>query len=143
MAQELMKPALHISKRVGYPRSSQPAPQTTTQADMVRVVLYVGEKGRPLPLEISGRRVLGIETDEEAPQPDIDLKRFAAQQYGVQRRHVALICEQGDLYIEDLNSERGTRINGLRLSPGKRYRLRNHDELELGELRMSLRFLPR
>lgn len=109
-----------------------------------RLVLHIGERpARPLPLDVSGRLVLGITTNEDALQPDVDLNRFGGQRAGVQRRHAALTHDQNFVYIEDLNSDGGTRINGLRLMPGKRYRLRNHDELELGGLRLTLRFLPR
>jgi len=45
------------------------------------------------------------------------------------------------LYIEDLNSTNGTRINGFSLEPKRRYRLRDGDEVEIGRVKIVLRFV--
>ena len=59
------------------------------------------------------------------------------------RRHATIVQdnEHKALYIEDLNSTNGTRINGFGLEPNRRYRLRDGDEVELGRVRMVLRFV--
>ncbi|MCA9894532.1 MAG: FHA domain-containing protein, partial [Anaerolineae bacterium] len=44
------------------------------------------------------------------------------------------------LYIEDLGSTNGTRINGFQLTPRQKYRLRDADELEFARLRTIIRF---
>jgi hypothetical protein len=49
-------------------------------------------------------------------------------------------AENRALYVEDLDSTNGTRINGFSLEPRRRYRLRDGDELEFGHVQMILRF---
>jgi pSer/pThr/pTyr-binding forkhead associated (FHA) protein len=73
---------------------------------------------------------------------DIDLSPQGAYQSGVSRRHAVIRRREGVLYIEDLNSTNGTRINGSQLIPEREYRLRDGDEVEFGRVRAILRFLP-
>jgi pSer/pThr/pTyr-binding forkhead associated (FHA) protein len=58
-------------------------------------------------------------------------------------KHAAIVQDEESkaLYIEDLNSTNGTRINGFSLEARRRYRLRDGDELEFGHVRMILRFV--
>lgn len=86
---------------------------------------------------IVGRRP----NDEPDPDIDIDLTRFGAAEQGVSRKHVQLCVEAGDVFVIDLKTTNGTRLNGKTLRPGQPYRLRDSDELELGRLRMTVRFL--
>ncbi|MCU0474747.1 MAG: FHA domain-containing protein [Anaerolineae bacterium] len=72
----------------------------------------------------------------------IDLSRYGAEQLGVSRRHAEIHVQHGDLYIRDLASTNGTRLNGVGLRPDSAVRLRDGDELELGQLRAVVRFLP-
>ncbi|MCD4686521.1 MAG: FHA domain-containing protein, partial [Anaerolineae bacterium] len=62
---------------------------------------------------------------------------------GVSRRHATIVQVEAEraLYLEDLGSVNGTRINGFSLEPRRRYRLRDGDELEFGEIQMVLRFV--
>jgi pSer/pThr/pTyr-binding forkhead associated (FHA) protein len=73
---------------------------------------------------------------------DIDLSPQGAYQSGVSRRHAVIRRREGVLYIEDLKSTNGTRINGSHLTPEREYRLRDGDEVEFGRVRAVLRFLP-
>jgi pSer/pThr/pTyr-binding forkhead associated (FHA) protein len=47
----------------------------------------------------------------------------------------------GELFIRDLGSTNGTRLNGALLSPEQPVRLRDGDELELGQFRTVVRFI--
>ena len=71
-------------------------------------------------------------------QPEIDLSKLDAVEFGISRRHAVFTCKQGDLFVRDLNSTNGTRINGYRIDMDKPYRLHNGDELELGDLRLTV-----
>jgi pSer/pThr/pTyr-binding forkhead associated (FHA) protein len=44
------------------------------------------------------------------------------------------------LYLEDLNSTNGTRINGFQVTPKQKYRLRENDEIEFARLRTTLKY---
>ncbi len=71
-------------------------------------------------------------------QPEIDLTKLGAVDFGISRQHAVFTYEQGDLFVRDLKSTNGTRINGYRIEANKPYRLHNGDELELGDLRLSV-----
>lgn len=85
---------------------------------------------------IVGRR----KPDDQSDDVDIDLARFGAGDLGVSRRHVQLLVEAGDVFVIDLKTTNGTRLNGKSLRPGQPYRVRDSDELELGRLRVTVRF---
>jgi hypothetical protein len=97
---------------------------------------------RPVVVNITQRLVLGRAGEGEGEGPDFDLTPFGAAHYGVSRRHMALVQHENGLYVEDLSSTNGTRLNGLTLGRGARFRLRNNDELELGGLRIIVRTAP-
>ncbi|MFZ4813232.1 MAG: FHA domain-containing protein [Phototrophicaceae bacterium] len=78
----------------------------------------------------------------EKDQADlINLTPFEGFQQGVSRRHATLSRQPNGIYIEDLDTTNGTRINGFMLRPSKAYRLRNNDEIEFGRLRTVIRFI--
>jgi pSer/pThr/pTyr-binding forkhead associated (FHA) protein len=101
-------------------------------------------------IENENRTTLGVSishhitigrTDSKGVEPDLDLTPYGAVQNGVSRLHATIIYEEETLYIEDLNSTNGTRINGFQLTPNRRYRLRDGDELEFGRVRATLRLV--
>jgi pSer/pThr/pTyr-binding forkhead associated (FHA) protein len=83
--------------------------------------------------------VVGRGEEGAATQPDIDMTPAGAVEAGVSRFHARFELRQETLFIEDLGSTNGTRINGVDLIAGKSYRLMAGDEIELGSLRLSAR----
>lgn len=121
--------------------TAQRAPSPDSPAAW-RLVLNVGEDRKPLNLSVSERMTIGrAGSDPSLPQPTIDLSRFGALDLGVSRLHAALTFHDQTLFVEDLDSTNGVRINGLRIEPSTPIRLRNGDELELGQLRVSVRLM--
>ncbi len=118
--------------------------QTARLAAPWRLLLQIGgEHQTTVGIEVRDRIVLGRGDPVANFYPDLDLSPYGGQEGGVSRRHAAIIQDEENkaLYIEDLNSTNGTRINGFSLEPRRRYRLRDGDELELGHVRMILRFV--
>jgi pSer/pThr/pTyr-binding forkhead associated (FHA) protein len=72
---------------------------------------------------------------------NFDLTPYGAYQGGVSRKHAVITFHNGALYIEDLGSTNGTRINGFQLTAKRKYRLRDGDEIEFARLRTSARFM--
>lgn len=72
---------------------------------------------------------------------EIDVTPYDAFESGVSRQHAALLWEDDGLFVVDLGSKNGTRINGFNLEAHRPYRLRNGDEIELGRLRTIVRFV--
>ena len=87
---------------------------------------------------ISEKIVVGRTMDNEVVE--FDLTPYDAYHYGVSRRHALLTLLEGYLYIEDLGSTNGTRINGFQLTSKQKYRLRDGDEIEFARLRMTIKF---
>ncbi|MCL4248698.1 MAG: FHA domain-containing protein [Anaerolineae bacterium] len=81
--------------------------------------------------------IVGRVDAQEQTQPDIDLTSVKAEESGVSRFHARFTYKEGTLYIEDMGSTNGTRINGFELVTGKTYRLTPGDEIEFGSLRLT------
>lgn len=105
----------------------------------MRVILKLEDSNQIISVPVAERLLIG--RGEENSEPDIDLGPFDNGRFGVSRRHAAFIYDGNALFVEDLSSTNGTRINGFRIDPGRPYRLHNGDELELGRLRLNLRLV--
>jgi hypothetical protein len=73
---------------------------------------------------------------------EVDLNEVGAADLGVSRTHALLQYddENEGIYITDLSSTNGTFVNGFRLPANARTRLRDGDELQLGHLKLGVRF---
>lgn len=89
-------------------------------------------------LMIADRALVGRASDS-GPKPDLDLTDYGAAAHGVSRSHASFSYDAGSFFVEDLQSASGTRLNGLLLTPRRRYRLRDSDELEFGRIRVTIR----
>ncbi len=108
-------------------------------ADTAPIILDVDEQQVILPIVtrvIIGR--LGHSPDPDPP--DVDLNQFSARDKGVSRRHCAITRKGKLVYLSDLGSSNGTRLNGKRLFGEQARLLRSGDELELGKLKLHVRF---
>lgn len=79
--------------------------------------------------------------DDTGSDLGLDLAAFGGDKTGVSRRHAVLSWQGDGAYIKDLDSTNGTRINGLKLSSNRSYRLHDGDEIELGSARLTVRFV--
>lgn len=79
--------------------------------------------------------------DAKAPDaPHINLTAFDGFEKGVSRRHALITVRDKRLWIKDLNSTNGTRLNSSGCRPGEEYRLHHGDELTLGRLKLQVSF---
>ena len=123
-------------------RDRGPRPAEDAGGSPWRLLLQIGSENRTtLGVSIHDEMLVGREDSRLGQRPEVDLSPFAALTNGVSREHALIHREDGTLYIEDLDSTNGTRINGFQLKPHYRYRLRDGDELEFGRLRAVLRFV--
>lgn len=121
-------------------RGPQPPPDQV--APPWRLLLQIGGENRTtLGVSVEARMMVGREDSRKGQIPEIDFDPFDGAINGVSRQHALITYQDGALYIEDLESTNGTRINGFQLIPGRSYRLRDGDELEFGRLRVVLRFV--
>lgn len=72
--------------------------------------------------------------------PAIDLGAHGGQFKGVSRQHAMITVKDNKINIRDLNSVNGSRLNGFLLAPMSDYRLRHGDELDIGQMKLQVRF---
>jgi hypothetical protein len=104
----------------------------------------------PIQLEIDGADVevpvaeiitIGRASDiDNEERPDVDLADFGAGEKGVSRKHIKIKRKNILVYVADLGSTNGTYLNGRRLIPNAERLLRNGDELQLGRLKVKVKF---
>lgn len=119
-----------------------PTPNTQLLQSGSRIIFHVSDQRKIFTVTEDSRVVVGRVPDDEAQGTDIhfDLTPFGAYHFGVSRQHAIIKLRDGYLYLEDLGSTNGTRINGFQLTTHQPYRMRDGDEIEFGKLRTSIRF---
>ncbi len=107
------------------------------------VILQVENDETPILVQMRREVVLGRVTDAQDDEHTyINLLPYGADEMGVSRRHARLLREDRAVYVLDLNSTNGTRLNGEPLPSGVEKRLRDGDELTLGRLKLYVFFKP-
>lgn len=91
-------------------------------------------------MQVEDEMLIGRQDVEHDIHPKIDLGQYKAMQLGVSRRHAHIVIRDQKLYLKDLSSTNGTRLNGVPCEPSKEYRLRHGDELMFGQLKLQLNF---
>lgn len=66
---------------------------------------------------------------------------FIIDHESVSREHIRLLYADGNLYVEDLGSTNGSRINGRLLNPREPAVLQNNDQLEVGPVVFQVRLM--
>ena len=117
----------------------EPTQNTSRLAAGWRIIFRIGDQKKALNIEELITIGRGVE-NEAANSVDFDLTPFGAYHFGVSRHHAIMTLKEGYLYLEDLGSTNGTRINGFQLTANQPYRLRDGDEIEFARLRTSIRF---
>ena len=100
-----------------------------------------GDSHTTIGMEVKDKIIVGRHDPASGYTPDLDLSPFGAADRGVSRRHLQIMLHDQSLYLEDLRSLNGTRLNGFLLEADHGYRLRDGDEIEVGQIRLVLRFV--
>jgi pSer/pThr/pTyr-binding forkhead associated (FHA) protein len=117
------------------------SPGTVYFTDESRLQLRIGDE--KITAVVKDQITIGRSVEGDSySEVHVDLTPQGAYQNGVSRRHAVIRRHEGSLYIEDLRSTNGTRINGSLLTPEREYRLRDGDEVEFARMRAIIRFLP-
>jgi CheY-like chemotaxis protein len=91
-------------------------------------------------VQVDDNMLIGRADPAKGVQPAVDLSPHGGQTRGVSRQHAIILVKDNRIYIKDLYSVNGTRVNGFLLDPEKEYRLRHSDNLEIGMMRLQVRF---
>lgn len=104
------------------------------------IELQMGAGHPPLGIEVAGDVIMGIHRGSQDP-PDLDLRPYGADEKGVSRRHALLRPSRNSLYLIDLESTNGTRVNAMPVGYGIASNLRSYDAISLAALSFTLRIL--
>ncbi len=102
------------------------------------ITFEIGDEKIVLPLE--GQLVVGRISASNPVQPDVDLNPYGAEEAGVSRCHIQISHNGPLVYVTDLGSLNGTRINGTALASQVARLLRDGDKLEIAGLKITVRF---
>jgi hypothetical protein len=104
------------------------------------LILQLEDDAMPIIVQIRDEIILGRVTEQGDNVTYINLTPYGADDVGVSRRHARLLRDHKYIYLMDLKSTNGTRLNGEPLSPSVEKQLRDGDEIMLGRLRMYVYF---
>jgi|SRR5450432_269593 FHA domain len=104
------------------------------------LTLELLDTNRKIYLQTQGHISFGRADPETNWKPTIDLTPYGAIERGVSRAHADLYFESDQVFILELGSANGTRINGQPVQTGETHQVRNGDVIELGRLRVQVNF---
>jgi hypothetical protein len=100
-----------------------------------RLLVVRGAKpGMEYPI-FEGQNVIG-RADEKPVEIDLEFQE-ARDRIWSSRQHAVILCGNGSLVIEDLNSSNGTYVNRSRVPPGKKQGLKANDIIQIGEVQLK------
>ena len=85
--------------------------------------------------------IIGRPFPEQEVGAILDLGIFGAEDLGVSRNHIRLWPENEGVFIEDLGSLNGTRVNGVMLPAHTPQRIYHADQIKLGGLELKVEFV--
>lgn len=119
--------------------SARPTTQSPTGPFSERTVsLHLIESGTILHLSGQNEFTLGRVADGQPILPDIDLSPYDAYAQGVSRLHSSLKITLQRIFVTDLGSSNGTRVNGQKIAPNADYPLNHGDVVALGKFKIQV-----
>jgi pSer/pThr/pTyr-binding forkhead associated (FHA) protein len=97
--------------------------------------------GGCIELPLSREVIIGRLDAGRSVFPDVDLTNEQGIEKGLSRRHARISLREGQVILEDLHSLNGTFLNTSRLVPDVAYPLRDGDQVQLGKLVLTVRFV--
>ncbi len=107
----------------------------------MRLQISANQQHHTTGIDVKDVLLIGRADLQNKIKPDLDLSPYGGEVGGVSRQHARIISVDNLLFLEDLDSTNGTRLNGFQLKSFYRYRLRDGDEIQIGMLRMMIRFV--
>ena len=118
---------------------SEPAPKPAAPIPVsgAQVNLHIIRTGQIIPLEGRGEFTIGRVSDGQSILPDVDLAPFDGYSQGVSRLHATVKLREGQIYVEDLGSSNGTRINNTKIPSLVDYMIQHGDVISLGRFKLQ------
>jgi pSer/pThr/pTyr-binding forkhead associated (FHA) protein len=102
------------------------------------VSLHLIDSGQIVNLLGQNEFSIGRVTDGQPILPDVDLSVYEAYSQGVSRLHASLKVSNSRVYITDLGSSNGTRVNGQKIMSHVDYPLNHGDVIALGKFKIQV-----
>jgi pSer/pThr/pTyr-binding forkhead associated (FHA) protein len=102
------------------------------------ISLHLVESGKVIHLSDKKDFTLGRAVEGQSILPDVDLSPYEAFSLGVSRMHISLRIMNGDVYVMDMGSSNGTKINGQKIVPHVEYSVSHGDLVTLGRLKVQV-----
>ncbi len=103
-----------------------------------RLSLLVQQTGQLIEITENDEITLGRAGAGQPIIPDIDLTPYQGLEAGVSRLHASIRIKGDEIYIMDLGSANGTRLNGEKISPSTPHKLTNENIITLGKLNLKV-----
>ena len=102
------------------------------------VSLHLIDSGQIISLSGQHEFSIGRMTEGQPILPDVDLSVHEAYSQGVSRLHASLKVSNQRVYITDLGSSNGTRVNGQKIMAHVDYPLNHGDVVALGKFKIQV-----
>lgn len=102
------------------------------------ISLHLVESGKIIHLNDRKEFTLGRAVEGQSLIPDVDLSPYDAFSQGVSRMHVTLRIVNGAVYVSDMDSSNGTRLNGQKIIPHVEYSVNHGDLVTLGKMKIQV-----
>lgn len=115
-------------------------PDSVIGAEKIEIVisLHLIESGMILKLSGKPEFTLGRIAEGQTAVPDVDLAPYEGYAQGVSRVHAVLHLNNQRVFITDLGSSNGTRVNGQKVLPNVDFPLNHGDVVSLGKFKMQV-----
>jgi pSer/pThr/pTyr-binding forkhead associated (FHA) protein len=118
-----------------------PNHQSTTNSKSPVCIRFLLSDGTKLDAAARSYIMLGRKDEGNDQQIDLDFALLGGRENGVSRCH-AIVRVTGDaVFIKDFNSRNGTFLNGYELHPMREYVVTDGDEIVLGRIRTTVKFI--
>ncbi len=115
--------------------------QRHLEAAPTHLLFQIGQLPGPIVTigaKVQEQLMLGRDDPPTAYVPEINLTPYGAADLGVSRRHMTILLQDNILYVQDMNSRNGSKLNDESLKPGDQYPLNDGDVLMLGGLQVTV-----
>jgi pSer/pThr/pTyr-binding forkhead associated (FHA) protein len=129
---------LDKSLSAAYANGEQQAPDALKKQKPLGLILNI-ENGWAK-LQIGLRSPLTFGRSDAETKVDVDLTSFGGREKGISRQHMTLVQQGSRLFVKDMGSKNGTRINDDTLHAQMYYELLDGDKLRLGKLEIEFMF---
>jgi pSer/pThr/pTyr-binding forkhead associated (FHA) protein len=115
------------------------ASQSSSTENGLTLTIYIGNEGvTPIRLSVKEDALIGCADPAGNHYPDLDLSPYGGRDAGVSRRHAQLKVLDRMMYVMDIGSVNGSRLNDDPMVVARLYPLNNGDKLELATMRLII-----